>query len=95
MAISQVLLSVRCKDNYGNHTRETLCRAKFKFLCAPFTAVVAFRAAGKEEIRDSIDKVIQWLNSNQLAEADDLRMRFLCLDLEDKVKVKGGDLIQS
>ena len=31
----------------------------------------------------------------QLAEADDLRMRFLCLDLEDKVKVKGEDLIQS
>ena len=56
---------------------------------------MAFRAADKKKTRDSIDKVIQWLNSNQLAEADDLRMRFLCLDLEDKVKVKGGDLIQS
>merc|ERR1712007_297079 len=31
VAIGQVLLSVRCKDNNGNHAQEALRRAKFKF----------------------------------------------------------------
>ncbi|CAI0439864.1 unnamed protein product [Linum tenue] len=31
VAIGQVLLSVRCKDNNSNHAQEALRRAKFKF----------------------------------------------------------------
>ena len=31
VAIGQVLLSVRCKDNHGAHAQEALRRAKFKF----------------------------------------------------------------
>ena len=31
VAIGQVLLSVRCKDNHGVHAQEALRRAKFKF----------------------------------------------------------------
>ncbi len=31
VAIGQVLLSVRCKDNHSNHAQEALRRAKFKF----------------------------------------------------------------
>lgn len=31
VAIGQVLLSVRCRDNHSNHAQEALRRAKFKF----------------------------------------------------------------
>ncbi|KAH9562908.1 hypothetical protein CY35_05G096300 [Sphagnum magellanicum] len=31
VAIGQMLLSVRCKDQNGIHAQEALCRAKFKF----------------------------------------------------------------
>ncbi|XP_076952327.1 large ribosomal subunit protein uL16-like [Bidens hawaiensis] len=31
VAIGQVLLSVRCKDNHSHHAQEALRRAKFKF----------------------------------------------------------------